>query len=158
MTRETQDKPNRLPGTKRGRVTTLYPVAITREGSTFYGECATLPECNVKSQSLEGTMFLIADSIKKRLIEITEKTFFVGSPQYPDYYIETRPEYQNKDIMWLMVPVDWSVIGSTGQHISVTVPGHLLAQFDQYAETAGISRSGFLVQAAAHFLAEHKSH
>lgn len=158
MIKGPKEKTTPLPGTKRGRYTTLYPVAVTIDGCFFHGECPTLPECKVTAQSLEAVMFLMADSIKKYLIEITEASFIVGTPQYPDYYIETRPEYQKKDIMWLMVPVDWSVIGSSTQHISVTIPGHLLARFDQYAESAGISRSGFLVQAAAQFLSERKSH
>lgn len=157
MNRHPKEKASPLPGTKKGRYTTLYPVAVTMDGVFLHGECPTLPECKATAQSFEALLFLMADSIKKRLIEITETSFIVGTPQYPDYYIETRPEYQDKEITWLMVPVDWSVIGSSSQHISVTIPGHLLARFDQYAESAGISRSGFLVQAAAQFLAERKS-
>lgn len=158
MTGCPKEKRTPLPGTKRGKYTTLYPVAVTVDGSLLHGECPTLPDCKVTAQSLEALMFIMADSIRKKLIEITETSFIVGSPQYPDYYMETRPEYQGRDIMWLMVPVDWSVIGSNAQHISVTIPGHLLARFDQYAETAGISRSGFLVQAAAQFLSDRKNH
>lgn len=157
MNRHPKEKASPLPGTKKGRYTTLYPVAVTMDGIFLHGECPTLPECKATAQSFEALLFLMADSIKKRLIEITETSFIVGTPQYPDYYIETRPEYQGKEITWLMVPVDWSVIGSSSQHISVTIPGHLLARFDQYAESAGISRSGFLVQAAAQFLADRKN-
>lgn len=157
MNRHPKEKASPLPGTKKGRYTTLYPVAVTMDGIFLHGECPTLPECKATAQSFEALLFLMADSIKKRLIEITETSFIVGTPQYPDYYIETRPEYQGKEITWLMVPVDWSVIGSSSQHISVTIPGHLLARFDQYAESAGISRSGFLVQAAAQFLTERKN-
>jgi hypothetical protein len=151
--KETYGKnPFRLPGTKKGNITTLYPVAVTRNRSRYLAECVALPDCSIEAHGLEASMFLIKDAITKRLMDMSERGALIGTPQLPDYYQEDRPELRDPEIMWMMVPVDWSVIHSAAKNISITIPGHLLARFDQYAEQAGISRSGFLVQVAAMFL------
>lgn len=147
---------SRLPGTKKGNITTLYPVAVTQNGNRFSAECPTLTDCKIEAPGLEAALFLVTDAIKKRLIDLSQREMIIGVPQYPSYYMESRPYLRNPEIMWMMVPVDWSTISSKAKNISVTIPGHLLARFDRYAEQAGISRSGFLVQAASMFLDVNK--
>ena len=58
---------------------------------------------------------------------------------------------KNRDLkggMWGLVDVDLSKLSGKAKRINVTLPERILTQVDSYAESQGLTRSGFLAQAA----------
>jgi len=56
------------------------------------------------------------------------------------------PRYQGG--VWMLVEIDTKRIDSTPQRVNISLPGSLLTQIDEYAQSHHLSRSGFLAKAA----------
>lgn len=49
---------------------------------------------------------------------------------------------------WALVAIDTSKYDGRTEKFNITIPRRILAQVDEYAKSHGMTRSGFLVQAA----------
>jgi hypothetical protein len=50
--------------------------------------------------------------------------------------------------IWALVEIDTSKFDGRTEKINITIPRRILAKVDNYARSHGLTRSGFLVQAA----------
>jgi predicted RNase H-like HicB family nuclease len=50
--------------------------------------------------------------------------------------------------VWMLVDIDVRRIDSAPQRVNISLPGSLLSQIDEYAQSHHLSRSGFLAKAA----------
>lgn len=57
-----------------------------------------------------------------------------------------NPEYAGG--VWLLIDVDTARLETRAVRLNISLPQGLLAQIDSYAKSHGVSRSGFLAQAA----------
>jgi len=56
------------------------------------------------------------------------------------------PRYEGG--VWMLVDLDVRRIDPSPQRVNISLPGSLLTQIDEYAQTHHLSRSGFLAKAA----------
>ena len=60
--------------------------------------------------------------------------------------LATKRQY--KGGVWMLVNLNVSRIDPSPKRVNISLPGSLLSQIDEYAQTHHLSRSGFLAKAA----------
>lgn len=56
------------------------------------------------------------------------------------------PRYEGG--VWMLVDLDTTKLDPAPKRVNISLPGSLLSQIDEYAQTHHLSRSGFLAKAA----------
>ncbi len=60
--------------------------------------------------------------------------------------LANNPQYEGG--VWMLVEIDVRRIDAAPKRVNISLPGALLTQIDEYAQTHHLSRSGFLAKAA----------
>ncbi|MBY0544491.1 MAG: type II toxin-antitoxin system HicB family antitoxin [Gammaproteobacteria bacterium] len=128
-----------------------YPIFIHKDVNSDYGVIVPdLPGCFSAGSSIEEAIENAHEAIECHLegLLLDNEPFPLKKPieQHLD-----NPEF--KDGVLAIVDIDISKISGKTVRVNVSIPERFLKQIDEY--THGSNRSGFLVDAALSYMAEH---
>jgi predicted RNase H-like HicB family nuclease len=129
-------------------VATGYTALVRKEAkSDFSVEFPDFPGCVTAGKTLEEARQFAQEALELHLQGMVEDGEEVPEPSPLDQVL-ANPE--NRDAFGFVV-----FVKTSGRHkrINISFPGDLLAEIDAFAQSAGMTRSGFLAQAAREKLA-----
>ena len=130
-----------------------YPVVLHKDPNSDYGVTVPdLPGCFSAGETIEEAVTEVVEAIECHIEGLLIDSEPVPSPTS----IETHrddPDYA--DGVWARATVYISKLSGKTTQVDVTVPEHLLALVDQYAEQQGETRSGVVAQATLEYIAVH---
>lgn len=132
-----------------------YPIFIHKDANSDYGVTVPdLPGCFSAGSTIEEAIQNAHEAIECHI----EGLLLDGDPIPLKQPIEQHldnPDF--KDGVLAMVEVDLTKIAGKSTRINISLPERFLKQIDEYTRQHGGNRSGFLVDAALNFMAEHQT-
>jgi predicted RNase H-like HicB family nuclease len=123
-----------------------FPVVLhTDDGVRFGVTVPDLPGCFSAGDTFDAALDSVVEAIELRLEGLTEDGQDIPTPRP---IAERRADPDFADGVWAIVAADVSRFEGRSEKVSITLPGHLLAEIDRYAKDHGATRSGFLAEAA----------
>ena len=123
-----------------------FPVVLHTDDGTRYGiTVPDLPGCFSGGDSIDDALDNVREAIDLHLEGLTEEGDEISTPKP---IAEHQASGEFSDGIWAIVDVDTMKYEGKAEKINITLPRRLLAQIDEYAQTHGESRSGFLAEAA----------
>ena len=123
-----------------------YPVVLHSDNGIRWGVTVPdLPGCFSTGESMDEALQSVAEAIDFHLEGITEDGGEVPISQAIDAH-RANPDFANGT--WALVEIDTRKFDGRAEKINITIPRRILAKVDDYAKSHGLTRSGFLVQAA----------
>lgn len=123
-----------------------YPVVLhSDDGVRFGATVPDLPGCFSAGDTLDEALESTREAIDLHLEGLTEGGADV--PAAGDVAMHQR----NADFaggIWALVEVDTGRFDGRAEKINITMPRRVLHRVDEFAKSHGLTRSGFLVQAA----------
>jgi len=104
-----------------------------------------LPGCFSAGDTLEDAMTNVVEAIEMMVETMIADGQQIPAPQ-PISTHQKKREYRGW--IWAVVDAPVEKLFGPAEKISITVPQAILARIDSYAKSHGMSRSGFLVDAA----------
>ena len=104
-----------------------------------------VPGCFSAGDTMEEAMGNARQAIEQHVEVLIEDGVQVPKPRTLAHW-QANPEYAGW--VWAVVDVPVEKYLGPAEKINITVPRLVLARIDEYAKTRGMSRSGFLVEAA----------
>ncbi len=131
-----------------------YPIFIHKEINSDYGVIVPdLPGCFSAGSTIEDAIQCAHEAIECHI----EGLLLDGDPVPLKQPIEQHldnPDF--KEGVLAIVEVDLTKIAGKSTRINISLPERFLKQIDEYTKQHGGNRSGFLVDAALNFMAEHR--
>ena len=123
-----------------------FALALHSDNKQSYGVTVPdLPGCFSAGDSLDSAVENAREAIDGHCEALAESGADIPTPQ-PLAIHQHRRQYA--DAIWVLVDVDISAYLGHAEKINITVPARILHRIDRYVRTRGLSRSGFLTQAA----------
>ena len=123
-----------------------YPVVLHTDDGVRYGVTVPdLPGCFSAGDTLDEALESAREAIDLQLEGLTQEGGEVPVAR------SVAQHQSNPDLAggtWALVEVDASKYDSRTEKINITIPRRVLNRVDEFAKSHGLSRSGFLVQAA----------
>lgn len=114
--------------------------------STAWGVCVPdLPGCFSAGDTMDEAMENARQAIDQHVEIMIEDGVTIPSA-CPLAALQADPQYMGW--VWAVVDVPVEKYLGPAEKINITVPRLVLARIDEYAKSRGMSRSGFLVEAA----------
>jgi predicted RNase H-like HicB family nuclease len=130
-----------------------YPIFIHKDEDSAYGVIVPdLPGCFSAGDSIEEAMRNAHEAIECHIEGLLSDNDPLPLKKPVEEHLE-NPEL--KDGVLAIVEVDISKLSGKITRINVSLPERFLEQIDEYAQSRGGNRSGFLVDAAMSYMAEH---
>ena len=124
-----------------------YPVVLHSDDGIRYGVTVPdIPGCFSAGDTLDEAVESVREAIDLHLEGLSEDG---ASPPAPSSLAahQVNPEYAGGT--WALVEVDVSKYDGRAEKVNITLPRRLLARIDDYTRGHGLTRSGFLAEAAA---------
>lgn len=124
-----------------------FPIAIEpATKNTAWGVVVPdLPGCFSAGDTAEDAFANAVEAIEAHCEILAEDNVDIPVPR-PLAEWQSDPEYAGW--VWALVEIDTSKYDGRAEKINITIPRRILAKVDDYAKSHGMTRSGFLVQAA----------
>lgn len=123
-----------------------YPVVLHTDDGARYGvSVPDLPGCYSAGDTLDDALESVKEAIDLHLEGLTEGGADVPLAQSVATH-QGSSEYAGG--VWALVEVDTSKYEGKAEKINITLPRRVLVRVDEYAKAHGLTRSGFLAQAA----------
>lgn len=123
-----------------------YPVVLHSDDGVRYGVTVPdLPGCFSAGDTLDEALDSVREAIELQLEGLADEGSEIPAAR-PLAAHQDNPDYAAG--VWALVDVDTSKFDGRAEKINITIPRRILAKVDNYAKTHGLTRSGFLVQAA----------
>jgi predicted RNase H-like HicB family nuclease len=124
-----------------------FPIALEPgTDTTAWGVVVPdLPGCFSAGDTAEQAFANAVEAIEAHLELLAEDGLDIPLPRPLDHW-QADPQFAGW--VWGLVEVDTSRFEGKAEKINITLPRRLLARVDEYARTHGMTRSGFLAQAA----------
>ena len=130
-----------------------YPIFIHKEDDSAYGVIVPdLPGCFSAGDSLEEAMRNAHEAIECHIEGLLSDNEPIPLRKSIEEHLE-NPDF--KCGVLAVVDVDISKLSGKTTRINVSLPERVLEQIDEYMQSRGGNRSGFLVDAAMSYMAEH---
>jgi predicted RNase H-like HicB family nuclease len=121
-----------------------YIGLIHKEAASDYGvSFPDLPGCVTAGKSLEEARVMAQEALTLHVAGMIEDGEAIPAPSSLDE-IMADPENEGSIAVLALAPA----VAPKAVRVNVTLPDDLLGMVDRYAEAHGMSRSGFLAQAA----------
>lgn len=131
-----------------------YPILIYKDKDSDYGvNVPDLPGCYSAGATIEEAIQNAHEAIECHLEGLLIDNDPIPRKRSLEYYFAS-PEA--KEGMLVIIDVDISRISGKVARINVSIPERFLKQIDDYAKKNGVNRSGFLLDAAMSYIAEHR--
>ena len=132
-----------------------YPIFIHKDENSDYGVTVPdLPGCFSAGYTIEEAIQNAHEAIECHL----EGLLLDNDPvplKHPIEHHLDNPDF--KDGVLAIVDINLSKVSGKSTRINISVPERFLKQIDDYTKQHGGNRSGFLVDAALNFMAEHRA-
>ena len=124
-----------------------FPIAIEpATKNTAWGVVVPdLPGCFSAGDTAEDAFANAVEAIEAHCEILAADNVDIPVPR-PLAERQSDPEYAGW--VWALVEIDTSKYDGRAEKINITIPRRILARVDDYAKSHGMTRSGFLVQAA----------
>ncbi|MCI1193535.1 type II toxin-antitoxin system HicB family antitoxin [Calidifontimicrobium sp. SYSU G02091] len=124
-----------------------FPIALEPgTATTAWGVVVPdLPGCFSAGDTAEQAFANAVEAIEAHLELLAEDGLDIQLPRPLDHW-QADPQFAGW--VWGLVEVDTSRFEGKAEKINITLPRRLLARVDEYARAHGMTRSGFLAQAA----------
>lgn len=131
-----------------------YPIFIHKDSNSDYGVIVPdLPGCFSAGSTIEEAVENAHEAIECHL----EGLLLDGEAIPLKNLIEQHLDNLDfKDGVLAVIEIDLSKISGKSRRINISLPERFLKQIDEYTKQHGGNRSGFLVDAALNFMAEHQ--
>ena len=129
----------------------LYPVYVHKDDGSAFG--ATVPDfsgCFSASDTWTDLPKMIQEAIE---LYCDGEDFSIPAPTPLDRLI-SNPDFTGGQ--WIFVDVDINKLSPKAIRLNISLPANLVDQIDRRASEIGMSRSGFLAQAANKELHNHQ--
>lgn len=113
-----------------------------------------LPGCFSAGDTLDEAFAMAAEAIDGHVEILLEDGVKLPPPADPAVHM-ANPDYAGMAWGYVDVPVERYL--GPAQKINITVPVYTLRRIDEYARRHGLSRSGFLVEAASRVIAANEA-
>lgn len=120
-------------------------VLHTDDGQRYGVTVPDLPGCFSCGDSLDDALDSVLEAIDLHVETLLEDGYELP-PRQPIATHQASPDYVGG--VWAVVDAPVEKYFGPAEKINITVPRIILAHIDEYAKRHGLSRSGFLVQAA----------
>lgn len=132
-----------------------YPIFIHKDENSDYGVIVPdLPGCFSAGSTIEEAIKNAHEAIECHLEGLLLDNESIPLKKPVEQHLED-PDF--KDGVLAMVEIDISKISGKTTRINVSLPERFLKQIDEYTQQHGGNRSGFLVDAAMSYMAEHQT-
>jgi predicted RNase H-like HicB family nuclease len=123
-----------------------FPVVLHSDDGVRFGVTVPdLPGCFSSGDSFDAALDSVLAAIDLHLEGMVEDGEALPIPQAIATH-QANPDFAGG--VWAVVDADTRRFEGKAEKINITMPKLLLAKIDNYAKAHGISRSGFLAQAA----------
>ncbi|MBN9365465.1 MAG: type II toxin-antitoxin system HicB family antitoxin [Comamonadaceae bacterium] len=124
----------------------LFSVVLHSDNGQNYGVTVPdLPGCYSAGSDLDDAMASAKEAIEFHVESSLEAGLSLPLRE-PITVHQANPDFANG--IWAVVDVPVEKYLGPAEKINITVPALILARIDEYAKRQGLSRSGFLVEAA----------
>lgn len=131
-----------------------YPIFIHKDKDSDYGVIVPdLPGCFSAGATIEDAIKNAHEAVECHLEGLLLDNDPIPLKKPIEEHLD-NPEF--KGGLLAVVDVDLSQISGKTTRINVSLPARFLKQIDEYTRQHGGNRSGFLVDAAMTYLAEHQ--
>lgn len=131
-----------------------YPIFIHKDKDSDYGVIVPdLPGCFSAGGTIEEAVKNAHEAIECHLEGLLLDNESIPLKKPVEQHLED-PDF--KDGVLAMVEIDISKISGKTTRINVSLPERFLKQIDEYTHQHGGNRSGFLLDAAMNYMAEHQ--
>jgi predicted RNase H-like HicB family nuclease len=132
-----------------------YPIFIHKDENSDYGVIVPdLPGCFSVGDSIEDAIQNAHEAIECHLEGLLLDNESIPLKKPIEQHLDD-PDF--KDGVLAVVEIDISKISGKTTRINVSLPERFLKQIDDYTQKHGGNRSGFLVDAAMNYMAEHQT-
>jgi len=130
-----------------------YPILIHKDPDSDYGVTVPdLPRCFSAGKDIKEAIKNAREAIECHIDGLLADNDPIPLRKSIEEHLE-NPDYSGGVLA--MVEVDLSGLGGKTTRINISLPARFLRQIDEYTHQHGGNRSGFLVDAAMSFMAEH---
>jgi predicted RNase H-like HicB family nuclease len=130
-----------------------YPVVIHKDPGSDYGvTIPDLPGCFSAGSTLDEAFANAVEAAECHIEGIMLDCEDIPSPASVEQHV-TNPDYA--DGIWGMIDVDLAKLLGRSRRINITLPERLLTQIDRHTAKTGVSRSGYLAEAAIEYGTRH---
>ncbi|ACB96239.1 type II toxin-antitoxin system HicB family antitoxin [Beijerinckia indica] len=127
-----------------------YIALIHKEADSDYGvSFPDFPGCITAGTTLDEARAMAEEALALHIEGLAEDGEAVPEPSSLETVMAAQ---ENRRGVAILVPAPAAAPKSV--RVNVTLPEDVLAQIDRYAESHGLTRSGFLAQAAKHAMLE----
>jgi predicted RNase H-like HicB family nuclease len=133
-----------------------FPIFIQKDKRSDYGVIIPdLPGCFSAGETLEQAIQNAHEAIECHLEGLFIDNEPVPLKKHLEQHLEDDPELQG--CILALVEIDISMLSGKTTRINVSLPERFLAQIDEFTQQQGGNRSGFLLDAAMSYMAQHQS-
>lgn len=127
-----------------------FPIVVHKDPDSDYGVTVPdLPGCFTAGSTIDEALAMAKEAIEAYLEQIIEQGKLTP-PTSPIEALHRKREY--KGGTWALVTIDESTLRVKAKRINITIPERILDAIDRYAEKAGQTRSGLIVQAVMEYM------
>lgn len=131
-----------------------YPIFIHKDENSAYGVIVPdLPGCFSAGDTIEEAIHNAHEAIECHIEGLLLDNESLPLKKSVDEHLED-PDF--KDGVLALVEIDISKISGKTTRINVSLPERFLIQIDEFTQSHGGNRSGFLLDAAMSYMSEHK--
>lgn len=132
-----------------------FPIFIQKDNDSDYGVIVPdLPGCFSAGSTIEDAIHNAHEAIECHIEGLLLDNDPIPLKKSIEQHIEDDPDLQGSVLA--VVEIDISKISGKTTRINVSVPERFLTQIDEYTQQHGGNRSGFLVDAAMNYMAQHQ--
>lgn len=123
-----------------------YPIVLHTDDGQRYGVTVPdLPGCFSAGNTLDEALSSVSEAIDLHLEGLVEDGAEIAQPASIASH-QVNPDFAGG--VWALVDVDTARFDGRAEKINITMPRRVLARVDNYVRDHGLTRSGFLAQAA----------
>ena len=131
-----------------------YPIFIHKDEDSDYGVMVPdLPGCFSAGSTIEEAIQNAHEAIECHLEGLLADNESIPLKKPIEHHLDD-PDF--KDGVLALIEIDISRISGKTTRINVSLPERFLKQIDEYTQYHGGNRSGFIVDAAMSYMAEHR--
>lgn len=131
-----------------------YPIIIHKDENSDFGVIVPdLPGCFSAGSTIEDAILNAHEAIECHLEGLLLDNESIPLKHPIEHHLE-NPDL--KGGVLAVVEIDVSKISGKTTRINVSIPERFLRQIDEYTQQHGGNRSGFLLDAAMNYMAEHQ--